>query len=139
MATSILRPPDLSKIGARLKRWQKQHETPAKLAAAHRRVVLRRVVESMAFENEPVSTNRLKALPDHRKGQPAPSESTRYIQTSEGSLSYTQVSERLTVDRSSRLLPPRAAALAGGVHGQIGTVTHTCCCRLDRCGLDASD
>lgn len=73
MATSTLRPPNLSKIGARLKRWQKQHDTPAKLAAAHRRVVLRRVVESMAFENEPVSTNRLKTLLNIAKARRAQS------------------------------------------------------------------
>ena len=62
MASSNVRSSDLAKIRARLKRWRNQHDTPAKVAAAHRRVVLRRVVESMAFENEPVSINRLKAL-----------------------------------------------------------------------------
>ena len=53
---------ELAKIGARLKRWRKQHDTPAKVAAAHRRVVLSRVVESMEFENEAVSMGRLRVL-----------------------------------------------------------------------------
>ena len=39
-----------------------------------------------------------QGAPENRKGQPAPPESTRYLQTSEGSLSYTQVAERLAVD-----------------------------------------
>jgi hypothetical protein len=41
-------------LDAKLRQWQKKHDTPAKVAAAHRKVLLQRVVESMAFENEPV-------------------------------------------------------------------------------------
>jgi len=68
MATSTVRPSDLAKIRARLERWRKRHDTPAKVAAAHRRVVLSRVVESMAFENEPVSMDRLRVLLKIAKG-----------------------------------------------------------------------
>ena len=55
-------PLDLKKVDAKLRQWQKRHDTPAKVAAAHRKVILDRVVQSMAFENEPVSTARLKTL-----------------------------------------------------------------------------
>lgn len=70
MANSNMRLADLAKIGARVKRWRKQHDTPAKLAAAHRRVVLSRVVESMAFENEPVNMDRLRVLLKPAKSGP---------------------------------------------------------------------
>lgn len=70
MANASVPSSDLAKIGARLKRWRKQHDTPAKVAAAHRRVVLTRVVESMAFENEPVSMARLRALLKAAKSGP---------------------------------------------------------------------
>jgi len=52
----------LKNLDAKLRRWQKRHDTPEKVGAAHRKVLLQRVVESMAFENEPVSMARLKAL-----------------------------------------------------------------------------
>ena len=55
-------PIDLAQAEARLQRWRKQHNTPAKVAAAHRKVLLERVSQSMAFENQPVSTDRLKTL-----------------------------------------------------------------------------
>jgi len=55
-------PIDLAQANARLKQWRAQHNTPAKVAAAHRKVLLERVSQSMAFENQPVSTERLKAL-----------------------------------------------------------------------------
>jgi hypothetical protein len=45
-----------------LQKWQRKHDTPAKVAAAHRKVLLERVSQSMAFENQPVSTERLKTL-----------------------------------------------------------------------------
>ena len=49
-------------LNAKLRRWQKRHATPEKVAAAHRKVLLERVSQSMAFENQPVSTDRLKTL-----------------------------------------------------------------------------
>ncbi len=53
---------DLVKLSAKLQRWRQQHATPEKLAVAHRKVLLERVVQSMAFENEAVSMARLKTL-----------------------------------------------------------------------------
>lgn len=55
-------PIDLSQAEADLQQWHSQHNTPAKVAAAHRKVLLERVSQSMAFENQPVSTDRLKTL-----------------------------------------------------------------------------
>ena len=55
-------PIDLAQAEARLKQWRSQHNTPAKVAAEHRKVLLERVSQSMAFENQPVSTDRLKIL-----------------------------------------------------------------------------
>ncbi len=55
-------PIDPAQADARLQQWRKQHNTPAKVAAAHRKVLLERVSQSMAFEGQPVSTDRLKAL-----------------------------------------------------------------------------
>jgi hypothetical protein len=57
-----LRQNDLAKIDAKLRQWRRRHNTPEKVAAAHRKVLLQRVVESMAFEGPPVSMARLKAL-----------------------------------------------------------------------------
>ncbi len=53
---------DLVKLTVKLQEWQRQHNTPQKVAAAHRKVLLERVVQSMAFENESVSMARLKTL-----------------------------------------------------------------------------
>jgi len=58
---------DLDALNARLRRWQGRHDTWQKVAADHRKVLLDRVVQSMAFENEPVSMARLKALLKARK------------------------------------------------------------------------
>ena len=55
-------PIDIAKAEARLQQWRSQHNTPAKVAAAHRKVLLERVSQSMAFENQPVSMDRLKIL-----------------------------------------------------------------------------
>ena len=55
-------PIDLLQAEARLQQWRAQHNTPAKVAGAHRKVLLERVSQSMAFENQPVSTERLKTL-----------------------------------------------------------------------------
>ncbi len=56
-------PLDMKKLDAKLRQWQKRHDTPEKVAEAHRKVLLDRVVQSMAFENEPVSKTRLKTSP----------------------------------------------------------------------------
>ena len=55
-------PMDPAQADARLQQWRSRHNTPAKVAAAHRKVLLERVSQSMAFENQPVSTDRLKNL-----------------------------------------------------------------------------
>lgn len=55
-------PIDLVQAEVRLQQWRSRHNTPAKVAAAHRKVLLERVSQSMAFENQPVSTDRLKIL-----------------------------------------------------------------------------
>ena len=55
-------PVDLAQAEVFLEQWRKSHNTPAKVVAAHRKVLLQRVSESMAFENQPVSTDRLKEL-----------------------------------------------------------------------------
>lgn len=55
-------PIDLAQSEARLRQWRQQHDTPAKVAAAHRKVLLERVSQSMAFENQPVSTDHLRDL-----------------------------------------------------------------------------
>ncbi|TKB70119.1 MAG: hypothetical protein E8D52_03460 [Nitrospira sp.] len=47
---------------AKLRAWREEHNTPAKVAATHRKVLLDRVVQSMAFENQPVSMKSLKAM-----------------------------------------------------------------------------
>lgn len=49
-------------LDAELPAWRGQHNTPEKVAATHRKVLLDRVVQFMAFENQPVSMKRLKAL-----------------------------------------------------------------------------
>jgi hypothetical protein len=53
---------DLAQAEARLKQWRSRHNTTEKVAAAHRKVLLERVCQSMAFENQPVSMDRLKTL-----------------------------------------------------------------------------
>ena len=55
-------PIDLHQANEKLRAWRKKYNTPAKVAAEHRKQILDRVVESMAFEGEPVSKARLKAL-----------------------------------------------------------------------------
>lgn len=62
MKQKLKQPIDLAQAELRLQQWRSQHNTPAKVAAAHRKVLLERVSQSMAFENQPVSTDRLKIL-----------------------------------------------------------------------------
>ena len=55
-------PIDLAQADARLQQWRSRHNTPAKVAVTHRKVLLERVSQSMAFENQPVSRDCLKTL-----------------------------------------------------------------------------
>jgi hypothetical protein len=55
-------PIDLAKADAKLRAWRKKYDTPEKVAALHRKATLKHVVQSMAFEGQPVSMPRLKAL-----------------------------------------------------------------------------
>ncbi len=60
---------DLAKADAKLRAWRKKHDTPEKVAALHRKAILKHVVQSMAFEGQPVSMARLKALLKERAAQ----------------------------------------------------------------------
>jgi hypothetical protein len=62
MTTPGLRQASRTDLSKKLRRWRKGHSSPSKVAAMHRQVLLERVVESMAFENEPVTMARLKSL-----------------------------------------------------------------------------
>jgi hypothetical protein len=62
MKTAANRALNIETVNAKLRAWRKRHNTPAKVAAAHRKVLLERVSQSMAFENQPVSMERLKTL-----------------------------------------------------------------------------
>ena len=53
---------NLEQANKRLQEWRKKYDTPEKVAAQHRKKILDWVVESMAFEGEPVSKARLKEL-----------------------------------------------------------------------------
>jgi hypothetical protein len=55
-------PIDLAKADAKLRAWRKKYDTPEKVAALHRKAIHKHVVQSMAFEGQPVSMTRLKAL-----------------------------------------------------------------------------
>jgi hypothetical protein len=58
---------NIKKLDAKLRQWQRLHADPAKRATLYRRKILDWVVQSMAFENEPVSMARLKVLLKNRK------------------------------------------------------------------------
>jgi len=53
---------DLAKADAKLRVWRKKYNTPEKVAALHRKAILKHVVQSMNFEGQSVSMARLKAL-----------------------------------------------------------------------------
>jgi len=55
-------PLDLKRADAKLRQWRKRYADPAKRATLYRKKILDWVVQSMAFENEPVSMDRLKTL-----------------------------------------------------------------------------
>ncbi|GJL68924.1 MAG: hypothetical protein NPIRA06_15590 [Nitrospirales bacterium] len=54
--------PDIETIEAKLHRWRSQHNTPDKVVASHRAVILDRVVQSMEFEKDSITVARLKSL-----------------------------------------------------------------------------
>lgn len=56
-------------LDAKLRKWREEHNTPEKVAATHRKVLLDRVVQSMAFENQPVSMKSLKILTEIQKAK----------------------------------------------------------------------
>jgi hypothetical protein len=62
-------PIDLVDAEAKLRAWRKKYDTPEKRAAQHRKAILKHVVQSMAFEGQPVSMARLKALLKERAAQ----------------------------------------------------------------------
>ena len=62
VTTPSLRQVSRADLSKKLRRWQKRHGSAAEVAATHRQVLLERVVESMAFENEPVTMARLRSL-----------------------------------------------------------------------------
>lgn len=55
-------PINLAKADAKLRAWRKKYDTLEKVAALHRKAILKHVVQSMAFEGQPVSMARLKSL-----------------------------------------------------------------------------
>lgn len=63
-------PIDLEQANKRLQAWRKKCDTPEKVAAQHRKRILDWVVESMAFEGDPVSKSRLKELLALRENEP---------------------------------------------------------------------
>ena len=69
MAEKTNPPIDPDQAEARLKQSRKNNNTPAKVVAAHREVLLERVNQSMAFENQPVSPDRMKMLAASPKGK----------------------------------------------------------------------
>jgi hypothetical protein len=55
-------PMNADELDAKLCAWREEHDTSAKVAETHRKVLLDRVVQSMAFENQPVSMESLKTM-----------------------------------------------------------------------------
>lgn len=62
--------PDIETIEAKLHRWRIQHNTPDKVVASHRAVILERVVQSMEFEKDFITVARLKRLLEICKKNP---------------------------------------------------------------------
>jgi hypothetical protein len=73
MNNARLFPIDLAKANAKLCAWRKKYDTPEKIAAEHRRILLDRVVESMAFEAKPLIMARLKSVLRKKKEEDASS------------------------------------------------------------------
>lgn len=53
---------DLDAVNARFRQWRAHHRTPSTVRVAHQEVMLERVAQSMAFEGDPITVTRLKAL-----------------------------------------------------------------------------
>lgn len=47
-------------LDAKLRAWRAERDTPEEVAATHRKALLDRVVQPMSFEDQLVSTDRLK-------------------------------------------------------------------------------
>ena len=62
MKKSTPPPIDLVTVEAKLRAWRKKYDTPEKVATLHRRAILDQVVQSMAFDGQPVSKARLRTL-----------------------------------------------------------------------------
>ncbi|MDN5941463.1 MAG: Fic family protein [Nitrospira sp.] len=84
---------ELPQADVRLARWRHLQNTPEKLAAWYRQVVLERVAESMAFENQPVDLERLRKLISEKESIHSQAESRRI----ESCSSAPELSERLAV------------------------------------------
>lgn len=62
MTKATLQPVNLTQANAKLRRWQQEHADLATRQALYRGRILDWVVESMKFENEPVTMARLQEL-----------------------------------------------------------------------------
>lgn len=62
MTANSNEPIDLDALATKFRQWRAQHKTPGTVIAAHREVLLERVVQSMTFEGEPITVIRLKVL-----------------------------------------------------------------------------
>ncbi|TLD40023.1 MAG: hypothetical protein JETT_3706 [Candidatus Jettenia ecosi] len=62
MTANSSEPIDLDALATKFRQWRAQHKTPGTVIAAHREVLLERVVQSMTFEGEPITVIRLKVL-----------------------------------------------------------------------------
>jgi hypothetical protein len=67
MKTRMRKEIDTAELNARLRRWRELHADPAKREALYRKKIPEWVAQSMAFENQPVSIERLKTLLKNRK------------------------------------------------------------------------
>lgn len=70
---------DTADLNARLRRWRELHNTPEKRAALFREKIPEWVAQSMAFENQPVSIERVKTLLKNRGKVPKASEAFEEI------------------------------------------------------------
>lgn len=67
MAKTTLQPVNLAATNAKLRRWYQEHPDLATRQALFQDRILEWVVESMRFENEPVTMGRLQELLANRK------------------------------------------------------------------------
>ncbi|MDG6025235.1 MAG: hypothetical protein E3K40_00705 [Candidatus Brocadia sp.] len=64
MTVNSSKPAGLNAFETKFRQWRALHKTPDTVIAAHREVMLERVVQSMTFEGEPITLTRLKTLLD---------------------------------------------------------------------------